>query len=134
MQYQVPQYLDVEDKIIGPLTLKQFIYLLICGGILFLLFNILAIPAFIIIAIPISMFTLLLVFYKVGNQRFTKFVANFLGFIGKPSIYTWKKIPPKKPAEEPAPKIIKKTEAPKEAPKGSGLEETQWKVEIQKKQ
>ncbi len=132
MQYQVPQYLDIEDKIIGPLTLKQFIYLLICGGILFLLFNILALPAFIIIAIPISLFTLLLAFYKVGNQKFIKFIVSFLGFIGKPNIYTWKKMPSKKPVEEPAPKIIKKAEFPKKIPRESGLEETQWKVEIQK--
>lgn len=133
MQYQVPQYLDVEDKIIGPLTLKQFVYLLVGGGIIFLLFNILALPAFIIIAIPIGMFTLLLTFYKMGNQKFTKFIVNFLGFIGKPSIYIWKKTPPKRPTEEPVPKIIKKAEIPKKAPETSGLEEAQWKVEIQEK-
>ena len=130
MQYQVPQYLDVEDKIIGPLTLKQFVYLLAGGGIIFLLFSILAFPAFIIIAIPVGMFTLLLAFYKKGNQKFTKFVVNFLGFISKPSIYIWKKTPPKRPTEEPVPKIIKKVEVPKKAPEASGLEETQWKVEI----
>ena len=30
MMFSVPQFIDVEDKIIGPLTLKQFIYL--AGG------------------------------------------------------------------------------------------------------
>jgi len=79
------------------------------------------------------MFTLLLAFYKIGNQKFTKFIAIFLGFIGKPNIYIWKKTPPKRPAEEPTPKIIKKTEVPKKAPGASELEEAQWKVEIQEK-
>lgn len=27
MQFQVPQYIDVEDHIVGPLTLKQFLYI-----------------------------------------------------------------------------------------------------------
>src|SRR3989344_6045666 len=32
MEFSVPQFIEVEDKIIGPLTLKQFLYLL--GGAL----------------------------------------------------------------------------------------------------
>ena len=27
MQYQVPQFIEVEDKIFGPLTFKQFLYI-----------------------------------------------------------------------------------------------------------
>ena len=132
MHAQVPQYVDIEDKIIGPLTLKQFLYLLIGGGIIFLLFSVLKFPVFIIVAIPIAFFTILLAFFKIGNQKFGKFIANFLGFISKPDIYTWKKLPFKKPAEEPAPTLIKKAEPPKKAPQKSGLEELQWKVEIEK--
>jgi len=132
MNYQVPQYLDVEDKIIGPLTLKQFIYLLIGGGVIFLLHSFLKFPIFIIIAIPIAFFTLLLAFYRVGNQKFTQFVVNLLGFISKPNIYTWKKLPPKKPTEETLPKIIKKMGVSKQPPKESGLKELWWKVEISK--
>lgn len=131
MHAQVPQYIDIEDKIIGPLTLKQFLYLLIGGGIIFLLFSILKFPVFIIVAIPIAFFTVLLAFYKIGNQKFAKFIANFLGFISKPNIYTWKKLPPKKPEEEPTPKIIQKTL--KKMPPKSGLEETWWKIEIQER-
>jgi len=37
MQYQVPQFIEVEDRIIGPLTLKQFLYLAFAGAILFVL-------------------------------------------------------------------------------------------------
>jgi hypothetical protein len=39
MQYPVPQFTDVEDKIIGPLTLKQFFILLVTAGIIFLAYS-----------------------------------------------------------------------------------------------
>ncbi len=130
MHAQVPQYIDVEDKIIGPLTLKQFLYLLAGGGVIFLMYSILKFSVFIILAIPVAFFILLLAFYKIGNQKFSKFTINFLGFVSKPNIYTWKKLPPKKSEEEPAPEITKKTEPIKEPPKEGELEEAQWKIEL----
>lgn len=132
MHAQVPQYLDIEDKIIGPLTLKQFIYLLLGAGALFLLFNVLKLSVFIIVAIPISILIFLVTFYKIGNQKFSQFVLSLLKFLGRPNIYTWKKLSPKKPAEEPMPKIIEKAKPAKKTPKESGLEEVQWKVELKK--
>lgn len=130
MHAQVPQYLDIEDKIIGPLTLKQFVYLLLGGAMLFLLFNILKLSVFIIVAIPIGILIFLVTFYKVGNQKFSQFVFSLLKFLGRPNVYTWKKLSPKKPIEEPLPQIIEKAEPVKKAPKESGLEEVQWKVEL----
>ena len=38
MQFQVPQFIDVENKIIGPLSLRQFLYLAGAGLISFMLF------------------------------------------------------------------------------------------------
>ena len=130
MHFQVPQYIDVEDKIIGPLSLKQFFYLLAGGGIIFLLYNVLKPAALIIVSIPIALLSILFAFYKKDNQKFTKFVTNFLGFISKPNIYTWKKSPMKKPEEEPTPEIIKKVEPIKKLPEEKGLEETLWKIEL----
>lgn len=131
MHAQVPQFLDIEDKIVGPLTLRQFISLLIGGGIIFLLFNVLKFTVFILIAIPLALFTFLMTFYKVGNQKFSQFVVSIFGFISKPNIYAWKKLPYKKPSEEPVPKIVEKIKI-KHPPEKSGLDELQWKVEIKK--
>ena len=39
MQFKVPQFIDMEDKIVGPLTLKQFAYILGAGGFSFLLWT-----------------------------------------------------------------------------------------------
>lgn len=131
MHAQVPQYLEVEDKIIGPLTLKQFLYLLLGGGIIFLLYTILKLSVFIIVAMPVALFVILLAFYKKDNQKFTQFVANFLKFISRPNIYIWKKSVPPKTEEEPMPKITQKTAVLKQ-PEASKLKEAQWKMEIQK--
>ncbi len=131
MHAQVPQYLDIEDKIIGPLTIKQFLYLLVGGGIIFLLYTIFKFSVFIIISLPIAFFFLLLAFYKIGNQKFPKFVSKVLGFISKPNIYTWKKLPPAQTEEEPMPKTIEKIGPLKKIPEGKGLEESWWKIEIQ---
>ncbi|GAH87221.1 unnamed protein product, partial [marine sediment metagenome] len=31
MQFQVPQYIDIEDKVIGPFTIKQFLYIVVAA-------------------------------------------------------------------------------------------------------
>lgn len=43
MQFQVPQFIEVEDKIFGPLTFKQFIYVMGGAGLSYLLWRILPI-------------------------------------------------------------------------------------------
>ena len=58
MQFQVPQGIDMEDKIVGPLTLIQFLYLLVGGVIDYLLFlNLKGNFIFWILALPITIFT-----------------------------------------------------------------------------
>jgi len=52
MRFQVPQFIEVEDKIFGPLTLKQFIYLAGAGGVVFVLWRVFPIFVAIIIAAP----------------------------------------------------------------------------------
>jgi hypothetical protein len=39
MQFPVPQFTDVEDKIIGPLTLKQFGVVFLAGILIFLIYT-----------------------------------------------------------------------------------------------
>lgn len=69
MRYQVPQFIEVEDKIFGPLTLKQFIYLVGGAGLSFVLYVFLKslllsiIPIIIVMGISIA-----LAFYKVYDH------------------------------------------------------------------
>ena len=132
MQFQVPQFIDIEDKVIGPLTIKQFLYLLVAGVIVFILYKILNLFATIILAIPIIGIACALAFVKVGNQPFGGLLKNFFSFIRKPDFYVWKK--PIGKIEEKTPEIIKKaptnTKIKPEAKEN--LQDVGWKVEIEK--
>src|SRR3989344_3658356 len=91
-QFQVPQFIEVEDKIFGPLTTKQFFYLLGGGGITFLLwFFIGSFFIFMIFATPVVAFSVSLAFVKVNGRPFLDTVANFFGYITRPRLFLWQK-------------------------------------------
>ena len=54
MEYQVPQFIEVEDKIIGPLTLKQFIYIAGASGLCIVFFVYLPIIVALLLAAPVA--------------------------------------------------------------------------------
>lgn len=94
--YKIPQNVDLEDKIIGPLTLKQFLYTLGAGMVTFVSFSVfyqVAAPLFYIITIFTWIFTAALVFVRPNDQPFTKFLFSFLWFTIKPNRRVWKRIP-----------------------------------------
>lgn len=90
MRFQVPQFTDVEDKIIGPLTFKQFVYLAGSAGIIVVLFSFL--PKFLAIffALPVAAFGAALAFYKLNNQPFIKVVESFVKYSVTSKLYLWK--------------------------------------------
>jgi len=100
MRYQVPQFTEVESKIFGQLTFKQFIYLFGGGGVLFVLFTTLPLFLFFIFGIPFAIFSAALAFHKVNNQPFIKVVENAVKFLLSPKLFLWKKTPPKKIVRE----------------------------------
>ena len=92
MEYQVPQFIDVEDKIFGPLTFKQFIY--VAGGLGLCVILVLYLPRLIgiILAIPVAAFSLALAFYRVNNKSFTDMLEAGLKYYTNDRLYLWKKI------------------------------------------
>lgn len=91
MEYQVPQFIEVEDKIFGPFTLKQFVY--VAGGVGLCAIVLLYLPliAGIIIALPVAALTFALAFYKINNKPFVEIMeAAFNYYIGD-HLYLWKK-------------------------------------------
>ncbi len=98
-QFQVPQFITVEDKILGPLTLKQALIVGAGVGIIIvakLLFN-----AFIFVplAIIVGAATGALAFLKINDQPLTAFVKNALAFyILRPRLYTWTQKKPERTA------------------------------------
>lgn len=91
MRFQVPQFIEIEDKIFGPLTFKQFIYVAGGGGICVLLFIFL--PKFLafLVSVPVALFSAALAFYKVNDKPFIFMVEAFLKYSVTNKLYIWKK-------------------------------------------
>lgn len=92
MRFQVPQFIEVEDKIFGPLTLKQFIYLAGGAGLSFLIYSILdslilsIIPIVIIMAISAA-----LAFYQINKRPFVVIAEAAFKYFFSSKLYIWKK-------------------------------------------
>ena len=95
MLINVPQYIDVEDKIVGPLTGKQLGWILGLGVILMILWNMVPAPVFFILGIPLTILFVALAFYKPYGQPLGSFVIFGILYFFRPKIYLWKRTPEK---------------------------------------
>lgn len=91
MEYQVPQFIEVEDKIFGPLTWKQFVFM--GGGIGLTVIVFLYLPLFFafLAAIPVMALAVALAFYKVNNRSFVDILGAGFSFYTKNRLYLWRK-------------------------------------------
>lgn len=91
MQFQVPQFIEVEDKIFGPLTLKQFIYVIGGAGLAFICYKYLPL----LIAIPLGLaflgFGLALAFYKINGKPFIVILEAAFKYASGNKLFIWKK-------------------------------------------
>jgi len=96
VEAKVPQRIDMEDRLVGPLTLQQFLYLLFGGLIIYLVNNwtsgsvlrpLILYPVVLIIA-PIS---LALAFVKVQERPFIYFLASFYKYLTRPKRRVWQR-------------------------------------------
>ena len=91
MNYQVPQFLDVEDKIVGPLTIKQFLFLAVGGGFLFFAFLVLRLGFALLIGLPVAALSFALAFFKVEGVPLARYLTSMIGFSIRPQRYLWKR-------------------------------------------
>lgn len=91
MQYQIPQFLEVEDQIFGSLTLKQFVYIVGGVGLDYVFFHFLPIYIAIFLIIPFSVLAGLLAFYKLNNRPFINIAESAVKYFFAQKLYIWKK-------------------------------------------
>ena len=91
MQFTVPQFIEVEDKIFGPITVRQFIILLVDGIILAICWKFTDLTLFIILLVILGGGGLVTAFLKVNGQPFHYFLLNFLQTLQKPTLRVWHK-------------------------------------------
>src|SRR5437868_3830106 len=91
MKYQVPQFIEIEDKIIGPLTLKQFVYLAGGAGMSFIVYTYVYFYIAMVLIAGIIFLSLALAFYKVNNKPFIDLLESAFLYYTKQNLYIWKK-------------------------------------------
>lgn len=90
MRFQVPQFIETEEKIIGPFTVKQFIFIAIGGAILFLLFFVVPPGLFIFLAIPIAAIFLGLALVKISEMPLYMYIFHYFNYLTNPKKYFYK--------------------------------------------
>ncbi len=91
MQFRVPQFIDIEDKVFGPFTLKQFGYMLGAGGLSFLIWTFIPIKFIaILVIVPVASLFIALAFVKFNNRSFGEILESAFSYYTNAKIYTWK--------------------------------------------
>ena len=91
MRFEVPQFIDIEDKIIGPFTWRQFVYLAGGIGLLVTFYFLLPFTFFVVLGIPVGALAASLAFQRVNNRPFSFFLEALLGYTTRKKLYFWRK-------------------------------------------
>jgi len=131
MRFQVPQFIEVEDKIFGPLTIKQFIYIGGGAGLSFIIFRFFYLPIAIILIILAIGLSLSLAFYHVNDKPLLYILQSAFGYYVSSKLYLWKKIEKNKP-ENKKPIDLSGKQTPIFVPKlsESKLHDLTWSLDI----
>jgi len=94
MQFQVPQFIERETRIAGPLTFKQFLYLGGAGLSVFILYFYLAAQnflLFLVLTVLLMFGALAFAFVNISGIPFSTVLMNFFNFSTSARIFLWKK-------------------------------------------
>ena len=89
MQYAVPQFIEVEDKVIGPLTTKQFLYLVAGGVFLLITWALADVGLFILVAILTAAVIIPFAFVKINGRPFEIYLVSAVKFFTSPKVRLW---------------------------------------------
>lgn len=99
MRFAVPQFIDVEDKLFGPLTLKQAIYLAGAGGFAVFIYVMLGFFIAVLLGGPVVLLAVALAFFKINSQPFIAILESAFFYTLGNKLYLWKKAAPKRMLE-----------------------------------
>lgn len=89
MRYQVPQFIEVEDKIFGPLTARQFIYLAGSAGVALATFSTLPFIVAALVTAPVVALALALSFYTMNGRPFLTVLEHGFRYLMGGKLYLW---------------------------------------------
>lgn len=128
MRFKVPQFIEVEDKIFGPLTFKQFVYLVGGAGLSFILWRVLPTFVALIVIAPVAALAIALAFYRPNEKPFINMLEAAFRYVLGNKLYLWKHEDKKiksvapKPGQKPLMSVPKLSE--------SKLKDLSWELDI----
>ena len=91
MKFQVPQFIETETKLIGPFTLKQFLWLAGGGALIFFMFLTMNRFVFFFLAIPIGAVSTALAFVRINEVPLANYALYSIGYFFNPKQYIFRK-------------------------------------------
>jgi len=89
MQFQVPQFIETEDKVVGPFSIRQFAYVGVACLVSAIFYFMVATWLFVVIAIILIGGSLALSFIHVEGRPLMSILVSAAGFYWKPQTYIW---------------------------------------------
>ncbi|MBU1202852.1 PrgI family protein [Patescibacteria group bacterium] len=90
-RFIVPQFIDAEDKIWGPITVRQFIIILAGALLEFIAYKLADFSLFLFFTVVNVILVILFAFYKVNGAPFHIFALNVVSTMKKPAVRIWRK-------------------------------------------
>ena len=90
-QFIVPQFIDVEDKIFGPISVRQFVVILGGGFIVVIEYFIFPFVFFLVIALITFGMIAMFAFFRINGQNFHIFLLNLATTLRNPKLKLWRK-------------------------------------------
>ncbi len=100
MQFQVPQFIQTEDKVVGPFTLRQFAYVGVAGGICGILYFMLQPWLWIITTIILVGIAITIGFVKIEGRPLQKIILSAFSYYWNPQTFVWQPEHPKSQAQK----------------------------------
>lgn len=91
MRFQVPQFVDIEDKIIGPFTLKQFLLYVVAAMLLVPVYIYSDLSLFITIGLPVLGVAAVFAHLKIYGRSFSQVTFSALSYASKGQLYVWRR-------------------------------------------
>ncbi len=90
-QFLVPQFIDVENKILGPITVRQFVIIILTMGITFIFNKIFDFSLFLVSTLMLVVIAGAFAFLKINGTPFHLFILNVIQTAVRPSLRIWRK-------------------------------------------
>lgn len=100
MRFEVPQFINIPDKLFGPFTFKEALYLVGGGGMIYVLYRVAPFSIAVFLGLPIAAFTGALVFYKPNGRPFIHMVESWLLYTFSHKFYLWRQRDPEPGAQD----------------------------------